>query len=83
MSTKISDARAKWVESIKNTAIGRFVAIIDQEPERRSYRGLDGKHFISEGWKVWNEDYTVAYNELDKGDLEYLNEIDFWQQWDR
>jgi hypothetical protein len=69
-------SREDWLEKIKNTSVGKLIKIGDQQP-RRWYMGADGKLFVSAAWKMWQEDYAGAYNELSADDLEWLNNIEY------
>jgi hypothetical protein len=69
-------SREAWLKRIKDTPLGRFIIISDQQP-RRWYMGADIKIFESDAWKMWAEDYAQAYNELDESDLEYLENADY------
>ena len=74
LTTKLNTKYSQYQGLISPTLV-RFLIIGDQRP-RRWYKNTRFKFFESDAWKMWVEDYSVAFNELTPIDFEYLEQCD-------
>jgi hypothetical protein len=63
-------------ENVTGEAARRWLLIKDQKPKRRHYYDANGNAFISDGYKLWQIEFSMAENELTNNDVEYLLNID-------